>query len=198
MATTTAIHELASGAVESGSARLLHAVLVFALLTAGISGGSSAWTVFGSLPAMSAPHAFPVPVVLAILVVGAFGLMGVLEVRLRDAAWVVAAVLLAWGLEQLTKLAIPERGAPLVASFVLAIVAYLGTKRFRRSPALMLVPGLLQLTPGFVGTNAMLSLLGDQGSRSDTSVSVILIAAQLTLGLVLAEVMLRPRALVSR
>jgi uncharacterized membrane protein YjjP (DUF1212 family) len=197
MSTTTAMHELASGAVESGSARLLHAFLVFALLMTGIAAAGAVWTLFGPLPSMAPPHAFPVFVVLAILVAGTFGLMGVLEVRLRDAAWVVAAVLLAWGLEQLTKVAVPERGSPLAAAFALAVIAYPCTRKFGRSPTLMLVPGLLQLTPGFVGTATMLHLLGDKGAPADTPLRVIMVAAQITLGLVIAHLAIRPRATAS-
>lgn len=192
-ATTTAMHELASGSVESGSTRFMHAFLVFALLTVGIGAAGAIWTTFGPLPTMAAIHPFPVSAVLAILILGSVGLMGVLSAKLRDVGWVVAAILVAWGLEQLTKLAIPERGSPLLAAFVLAVLSYTCTLRFGRSPTLMLIPGILQITPGFVGTEAMLHLLGGQeGNPGDTPLRVILVAVQLTLGLVLAELVIRP------
>jgi uncharacterized membrane protein YjjB (DUF3815 family) len=74
------------------------------------------------------------------------------------------------------------------------VTAYLHARATGRATPIMIVPGLLQLAPGFLGTKATLHLLRPQGSiATDTEgfLQVFVIAFQLGLGLLLADLLFR-------
>jgi uncharacterized membrane protein YjjB (DUF3815 family) len=56
----------------------------------------------------------------------------------------------------------------------------------------VVIPGLLQLAPGFLGAEAVLNLLG-QHARDETFFDVLLTALQLITGLLVADVIFSPR-----
>jgi uncharacterized membrane protein YjjP (DUF1212 family) len=194
MVITIGMHELASGALESGISRAGYGFLRFAMIAAGIAAGAAIWRLVAPIAAAGTPHALPEGVVLAILVVGALALVVCLQLRWHDAPWVIGGVLVAFAVQELTKHFIPDRGAPMVSAFMLASVAYLQARATGRSPAFVLVPGMLQLAPGFLGTKAVLHLLTGTGGGDATFFDVALVALQLSIGILMAGVLLRPGA----
>ena len=83
-------------------------------------------------------------------------------------------------------------GSPLVAALALGIVANLYGRIPGHIPATVLVPGLLQLAPGFLGTQAVIGLIGRGGGGAVQPAGffdVFIILVQLVLGLVLADVL---------
>jgi uncharacterized membrane protein YjjP (DUF1212 family) len=195
MVITIGMHELASGALESGVTRTCYGLLSFGLLAVGIAAAARTWKVFAPLAASGTPQALPAGVVLAILVLGGLALVACLQMRWHDAPWVVGGVLLAFGVQELTKRAIPDQGAPMASAFVLGSAAYLQARATGRSPAIVIVPGLLQLSPGFLGTEAVLALLtGTGGNDKATFFQVGLVALQLSIGILIASVLFHPRA----
>src|SRR5262249_24984773 len=138
----------------------------------------------GSLLGIHPPHAtatkLPDLVVLAIVALGGLALVVCLNGKPRDAGWIVAATVIAFGTQELTRLALGDKGAPIVVAFVLGLVAYLYARRPGRVPFTMLVPGLLQLAPGFLGTKATFrALTVGQGSSTATFFDVVVLAFQL-------------------
>jgi uncharacterized membrane protein YjjB (DUF3815 family) len=116
----------------------------------------------------------------------------------KDALAIVAAALLAYGTQELTKRLFGDDGAPMLSAFVLGAVAYLHARVTGRSTPVMIVPGLLQLAPGFLGTRVILHLLRPHESTvgaEDGFLQVFVIALQLGIGLLVADLLFRRRRL---
>ena len=185
---------LANDALESGSIRLFYGLLRFLMLGVGAAVASRVWQLFGSLPSSIDSQPLPFAAVVAFLVMGAFALILCLQARLRDAPWILAAVLIAYCSQELTKLVLGPSGSPFAAAFVLGVAAQLHARSSGHLVGAMLVPGLLQLAPGFLGTRAVLGLLAGRSSdQPAVFLDVFLIALQLATGLLVASLLFRRR-----
>ena len=182
-------HELANGALEAGSTRLAYGLFRFLMLAVGIAAAMRGWSVFAPLPGVTTSAGLPHAVVVALLVTGGAALVVCLQAPKRDVVWVVAAVLIAYEAQELTKLVLGERGAPFAAAFTLGAAAYWQARIPGHNPATMLIPGLLQLAPGFLGTRAVLHLLAGEGAGHETFFGVMFVALQLVTGLLAANLL---------
>ncbi|MES1166254.1 MAG: hypothetical protein ABUR63_10875, partial [Verrucomicrobiota bacterium] len=85
-------------------------------------------------------------------------------------------------------------GAPAAAAFILAAAAYLQARIPGHIAFTVLVPGLLQLAPGFLGTEATFKMLTLGAPESDASFyGVIILAVQLAVGILAASLLFRKR-----
>jgi uncharacterized membrane protein YjjP (DUF1212 family) len=194
MVVTIGIHELANEELESGTVRLVYGLMCFGLLGAGIVAAFTLGSAFGLHPPHQTATKLPDLVVLACVAVGGLALVVCLEGRPRDVGWIVAGAVIAFGAQELSRLAIgDDRGTPLGVSFILGCAAYLYARRPGRVPFTMLVPGLLQLAPGFLGTKATFKMLtvGDHLSSSASYFDVILLALQLGIGILAAGLLFK-------
>jgi uncharacterized membrane protein YjjB (DUF3815 family) len=108
-----------------------------------------------------------------------------MQARPADIPWIVTFVLLAWGVQEATKLAVGGRGSPFVAALVVAIAASLYGRLRHTPPGTVMFPAVMQLAPGFLGTQATLAMLRPGGKASpETFFDVLVVAVQLVLGLV--------------
>ncbi len=197
MTVTIGLHELANGALESGAVRLLHGMLRFLMLAFGIAVALNIWKLVGPLPPPTVAAPFPFPAILAAVAVGGLALVVCLQGRPSNAGWMIAAAVIAYGAQELSKIWVGGRGSPFVAAFVLGAAAHLHRRWSGRSLATMIVPGLLQLAPGFLGTEASMRLLR-HGAGTATFFDVMLVALQLGTGLLIADLLFRRRRLVER
>jgi uncharacterized membrane protein YjjP (DUF1212 family) len=193
MVVTIGIHELANEELESGTVRLVYGLMCFGLLGAGIVAAFTLGSFFGLHPPQQAATKLPDLVVLACVAVGGLALVVCLEGRPRDAGWIVTAAVIAFGAQELSRLPVGDRGTPLGVSFVLGCAAYLYARRAGRVPFTMLVPGLLQLAPGFLGTKATFQMLtaGAHVSSTASYFDVILLALQLGIGILAAGLLFK-------
>jgi uncharacterized membrane protein YjjP (DUF1212 family)/uncharacterized membrane protein YjjB (DUF3815 family) len=195
MVLTIGTHELASDALESGVARLAYGLLRFLMLAIGIAGAVKLWMFAAVLPVHVAAAPLPWPAALAVVAIGGAALTVCLQGRSRDVLWMAGAAVFAYGAQALTRALFGGDGSPLVAALLLGVAANLQA-RAGRLPAVVLVPGLLQLAPGFLGSEAVMGLLGRGGGPSGPHlVDVLMTALQLVMGLVLAEVLSGRRTL---
>lgn len=195
MVVTVGVHELASEALESGVARLAYGLLRFAMMGAGVT-AAIALTSLSRWPPSVAATPLPMLITVAVVGLGGVALICCLQAPSRDGPAIVAAVLLAYGVQELTKRVAGEHGAPVLSAFVLGAVAYLHARATGRAAPLMIVPGLLQLAPGFLGTKAILHLLQPQASvarDAEGFTQVLVVAAQLGLGILIADLLFRRR-----
>jgi uncharacterized membrane protein YjjP (DUF1212 family)/uncharacterized membrane protein YjjB (DUF3815 family) len=181
-------HELANEALESGVTRLAYGLLRFVMLGVGIAAALRVWNLFAVVPSQTQDAGLPAPAVLAILVAGGVALVPCLQVPRRDAVFVVVAVLVAHGSMVLSKLTFGEHGAPLACAFMLGAFAQLYGHIRDHFVGTVMVPGLLQIAPGFLGTTAVLHLLGGAGQSDTNFFSLMLVAMQLVVGLLMAHV----------
>ncbi|MCE9673385.1 threonine/serine exporter family protein [Myxococcus stipitatus] len=187
MVVTLGAAELVGESVEAGVSRLTYGVLRFLMLGVGLAAAGTVWALLGHLPAATRATKLPEPVLVLVIAVGGLALSFCMSARRRDTPWIVGAVLLAWGVQELTKSVMGDKGSPLVSAFVLGVAGQLYGRLPDRQSATLIYPGLLQLAPGFVGTRVMLSLMGAPGTDAPARASeVFLVALQLVMGLVFA------------
>jgi uncharacterized membrane protein YjjP (DUF1212 family) len=182
--------EIVHEALESGVLRLAYGLLRFLMIGAGIAAAVKVYMLFGPVPAVVTPVPLPMPIVLALLVAGGAALTVCLQGRWRDTPWMVAGVLLAFGSHELTKLIFRPDGSAFLATFLLGAVAVVQYRLGGRLPAILIIPGFLQIAPGFLGSEAVLALLRPGAKASvHTFFDVMLLALQLVTGLLVAEAM---------
>jgi uncharacterized membrane protein YjjP (DUF1212 family) len=198
MVLTIGTREIVHEALESGVLRLVYGVLRFVMIGFGVGAAIKIFSLFAAPPAPVVPTALPMPIVVALVALGGVALTVCLQGWWRDTPWMVAGVLVAFGSHTLTKLIFPPDGSAFLATFLLGGVALVQHRLGGRLPAILIIPGFLQIAPGFLGTNTVLGLLRPGAHASvDTGFHVLLLALQLVTGLLLAEVVFgaRTRAL---
>lgn len=190
MVLTIGLYELTGEAAGSGVIRIAYASLRFLMLAAGMAAAIQLWSVLASPPAAATVSPLPWPVVLIAVALGGAALTFCLHGRRRDLAWIVLGAVVGYGAQLVTKAIFGGDGSPLLASLALGIVANLQGRLPGHAPATVLVPGLLQLAPGFLGSEAMFKLVGHgQESSAASYFDVVLTAFQLVTGLLLAALL---------
>jgi uncharacterized membrane protein YjjP (DUF1212 family) len=192
MVVTLGIHELANEQLESGTVRLVYGLMCFGLLGAGLAAAYTLGGMFGVQPPHLTATKLPDLVVLAVVAVGGLALVVALEGRRQDAGWIVLATVIAFGSQELARLVLGDKSAPIIVAFVLSSAAYLYAHRPGRTPFTMLIPGLLQIAPGFLGTNATFRMLtAGETAPTATYFDVIVLVFQLGIGFLGASLLFR-------
>jgi uncharacterized membrane protein YjjP (DUF1212 family) len=192
---TLGVHELTNEQLEAGTIRLVYGLLGFGLLGAGVVAAFNAGKMFGLEPPHITATKLPDLVVLAFIAMGGLALVVCVEGRPEDIPWIVLSTVIAFGAEALTRMVFGPSGAPLLASFVLGSAAYLYARLPGKVAITMILPGLRQITPGFLGTRATFELLTAGKSTSTASFfDVILLALQLAIGITVAGLVFMRRS----
>ncbi len=193
LALTTAITELATRNLVSGTARLSGALLTFLAMAVG---AALAVPLGGVLPAAAAtePPAFAPWVGWAVLPALGLTLAVLLRARPADVGWVVLAPGIAVGCAQLGESVLGPLLGTGAAGFGLALVANLVARIRRRPASTLLVPGILLLVPGSRGLRAVLELVEHHVvSGIDGVFAAVLVATSLSVGVLMANVVVAPR-----
>jgi len=186
--------EVVSESVESGLARLGYGLLGFLMLAFGITAAVKLWSLFGALPRRADAAPLPVAVILVAVAVGGAALVLCLHGRSRDLPWIAGAALFAYGVQEATKVVFEERGSPFVSALAVGIVGQLYARWPGHFAATIMIPGLLQLASGFLGTEAVLGLLDPTGAGDGSRFfDVLLVALQLVTGLAVPELFFHRR-----
>ncbi len=195
MIVTLGIHELAHEAPESGVVRLAYGLLRFLMIAVGVGAAAHLWRLFAPLAESLAPAPLPGWAVTTALIMAGIALTVCLQGSRRDLLWVVFGTLLAFYAQLLTKHLFGEPGSPFLATFVVGIAAGLQARLPDHVAGTVLVPGFLQLAPGFLGVQSMLLLLRGEAPAEGVSIfNVLLVATQLALGLLAAAACFRGSA----
>ncbi|GIW06978.1 MAG: membrane protein [Dehalococcoidia bacterium] len=189
---TTAIGELATRNLVSGTARLGGVFATLISLTAGVALGTALGQILGGRVSLADPTALPDWILLPVILVAAFGFGVNLNGRLADMRWIVPFVALAVGVTRLTEPLEPE-----AAAFVSALALGLGgagaARIFRLPAEVLILPGLIVLVPGVIGYQSLLKLLQDDVQSGVTFFfNALLTAVLLVAGLLFAQI-LTPR-----
>jgi uncharacterized membrane protein YjjP (DUF1212 family) len=192
MVLTIGTREIVHEALESGVLRLAYGLLRFVMLGFGVAVAINLYGLFGSPPLTASPQGLSRLIQLGLVALGGAALTVCLQGRWRDAPWMVAGVLVAFGSHELSKLVFPPDGSAFLATFLLTAVAIVQYRLGGRLPAILIIPGFLQIAPGFLGSESVLALLrpGAHPAANDTFFHVMLLALQLVAGMIIAEVVL--------
>lgn len=156
---TTAMTELSTRHLASGTARLMGAMVLLLGITFGIALGSKIVSLaFGDIP-LHEPVGLPPWTLVAALVTTPLAFVVLLKAELRDAGWILLAGALAFGGARLgTEWLGPELGA-----FGGALLTGMGSQWYsritNRPSQITLVPGLLLLVPGSIGLRSLTSMM---------------------------------------
>jgi len=187
---TTAMTELATRHLASGTARLSGAFITFLGIAFGVAlGNRLGAAAFGAPPPLVDPAALPAWAGLVALVVAPLCFVVVLRAEPRDTPWIVLAGVLGVQGGRLGAATLGVELGTFAGAFVVALASSAYGRWRHRPAAVVLVPGILLLVPGSVGFRSLTSLLERQAVAGiETAFSMILTAMALVAGLLIAGV----------
>jgi len=187
---TTAMTELATRHLASGTARLSGAFITFLGIAFGVAlGNRLGAAAFGAPPASATIEMLPAWSGIVALVVAPLCFTVVLRAEPRDAPWIVAAGALGVLGGRLGAATLGVELGTFAGAFAVALASS-AYERWRHRPASVVsVPGILLLVPGSVGFRSLTSLMERQAVAGiETAFSMILTAMALVAGLLIAGV----------
>jgi len=193
MTVTTAVNELATRHLVSGSARLMGAIIIFVMIGFGVAVGLR----LGELvPAGAGAAAQPLPdwCVLLALAVTAFPLAVLFRAGPRQVFWVLFAALIGYAGARVGAIALGPGLGACIGAFMVGAVSNTFARLLNRPAAVMTAPGVLLLVPGSIGFRSVSSLLQhDVLTGVETAFNMVMVAAAIVTGLLLANVVIPPR-----
>jgi uncharacterized membrane protein YjjP (DUF1212 family) len=191
---TLGVSELAARHLVSGSARLAGATVSLVSLGLGVAVGYAIFTKLGWVPPVGPGREIPGQWLTVMAVVASSGaLLVVTNSRPRD-IWVVlcAVVIAVYGARLGAWLLGPTVGV-VVASLLLGLGSNLYARLTSRPAAVPLVPGLAALVPGALGFRGISAFLRSATGSLEILAAVLVIAAGLVVGLLVADATLPAR-----
>ncbi len=157
---TTAVTELSSKQLVSGTARFAGALMTLMSLTFGTVVAMQIVKLLGWQPHVARGAPLPEWVELGALLVASYAFAVLFKASKRDYALVMAAVWLGWGLTQLGDWVFSRAddefaGGVFFAGLGVALAANAYARWFNRPGALIRVPGIILMVPGSVGFRSL-------------------------------------------
>ena len=196
---TTAVSELATQQLVTGTTRFAGALMTLLKLTFGSVAAAQLLTVLGWTPQQAEPMALPriVEVVAAVVAASSFAIL--FRAAKRDVPIVMASAILGYALTRigstwLTLSGETFAGAVFFSSLTIAALANLYGRTRERPGALVRVPGIMLLVPGSVGFRALGFVMErDYTLGFDTLVAVLSALLALVAGLLFGSLLIPPR-----
>lgn len=186
---TTAMIELASRHLASGTSRFMGALVSLLGIAFGIALGSKIIELgFGS-PPVHEPIALPTWSLYLSLLAAPLAFVVLLKAERRDALWIVLSGALAFGGAKIGgDIFGPELGA-FLGAFVVGLASNTWARATNRPSQILIVPGLLLLVPGSIGARSVASLLDRNVEVGvEGAFRMVLIAVSLVSGILIANV----------
>jgi uncharacterized membrane protein YjjP (DUF1212 family) len=196
---TTAMTELSTRHLASGTARFMGALVLLLGIAFGIALGAKTAELLLGIPHASAVITLPGWTLLLSILVSPLGFAVLLKAEPRDVPWIVSAGIVAFAGARVGSNALgPELGA-FVGGLMTGVGANWYARITNRPAQIALVPGLLLLVPGSVGLQSLASLLDrDVQVGVETAFRMVLIAVSLVAGILIANVVSPRRSLTSK
>jgi uncharacterized membrane protein YjjP (DUF1212 family) len=193
---TTAISELATRNLASGTLRLSGAFMTLLGIVFGVALGTRLGTAAFGASASIEPVLLPAWAGLAALLLAPLASGIILRADPRDLPWVVAAGLLGVAGGRLGAASLGVELGTFAGAFAVALASSLYARWRHRPAAVVLVPGILLLVPGSIGYRSLASLMERKTLAGiETAFSMMLTAVALVAGLLIAGVIApEPRA----
>ena len=186
---TTAMAELATRHLASGTARLSGAFITFLSIAFGVALGNRLGGAAFGAPATADPTLLPAWASLVALVVAPLSFVVILRADPRDTPWIVAAGVLGVLGGRLGAATLGVELGTFAGALAVALASSVYERWRRRPAAVVLVPGILLLVPGSVGFRSLTSLMERRAVAGiETAFSMILTAVALVAGLLIAGV----------
>jgi uncharacterized membrane protein YjjP (DUF1212 family) len=194
VALTVGLRELATGQLLSGTGNLSVAATTLLGLVFGTALGSGVGERWVGVAVPSSPGPAAVWVAVAAAVLAGLSLTVQDKAEPRDAAWmVVASVTAIVAARWLTELA-GSTGGAFLAALTVGIAGNLFSRLTSRPSLIFVAPGLVMLVPGSAGYRSLSHLLDAHVDRAiQSGFDMFIIAIALVYGLLLSNLVLRPR-----
>ena len=191
---TTAIRELSTGHLVSGSARMAGAVTTFLLLSFGLAlGYMMAIGVYGEVEIhklISVPEWF---VILSIFTIS-FAFTVLFNAKPGDFIWILIVATLAIMGSKLAGIWLQSPFSSFAAVLVISIAGNVFSLLTKKPASIMHVPGVMLLVPGSIGFKSLEAMLDNQTLDGvQTAFSALLVAVALAVGLIAGNLFVPPR-----
>lgn len=191
---TTAMAELGTNHLVSGSARLAGAMMTLLKLTFGVVLGNYLMSFLNLTALPGDPSPTPPWFFWIALLMGGWGSAYLFHVRKRDMPAALVAAVLGYAA---AKYATEGMGADLgifIAGLVVASFSNLFARLWQRPASVVRVPGIILLVPGGLGFRGIIQVFNKDALTSlDTGMSLIVVLASLVAGLLFGNVLIQPR-----
>lgn len=191
---TISTRELSTGHLVSGSSRLASVLLVFATLGFGLAlGGELAKLLFGVAPDVAAVS-LPLWVIGCAAITSTIGFVFLFNAHFRDAPWILLVIAVSWASGTLGNLFLGVPLGAFVGGLMVGLTGNIYARIMNRPGSILHTPGLLLLVPGSVGFRSLHDLLNaDIITGIQTAFLAILTAVALTVGMIVASTLIKPR-----
>jgi len=197
---TTAVNELASRQLVTGTARFAGAMVILFKLTFGSVAGAQIVNALGWAPRTSSVVELPAIVEVVATLAAAFSFAILFRAARRDVPIVMASAVLGYVLTRAGNSwfapseSVTFAGAVFFSSLVMAALANLYGRVVGRPGTLVRLPSIMLLVPGSVGFRGLASLMErDYTLGMDTAVAVLSALVALMAGLLFGSVLVPPR-----
>ncbi len=192
---TTAINELATQHLASGTARMMSALILFTTIGFGLAVGLRAGIVIFSPSIEATAITLPTWTLIVALLLAPLGFMVRFQADPRDAASIVAICALAFGCARLGSHTLGVATGAFCGALAVGIASGLHS-RWRDRPAIVTATfGILMLVPGSVGFRSITSIIArDPMTGLQTGITMIATAVAIVTGLILARVIVPRRS----
>ena len=200
---TTAVTELATGQLVTGTARFAGAMVTLFKLTFGSVAGAQIVNALGWSPQVSQGTTLPVLVEVVATLAAAFSFAILFKAARRDvplvmlsaaAGYVLTRVASVWFAPMQPMQGVTFAGAVFFSSLVMAAVANIYGRVAGRPGTLVRLPSIMLLVPGSVGFRGIASLVErDYTLGMDTAMAVLSALVALMAGLLFGSVLVAPR-----
>lgn len=197
---TTAVTELATGQLVTGTARFAGAMVVLFKLIFGTIAGAQIVNASGWTPRISQTMQLPALVEVVATIAAAFSFAILFRASRRDVPLVMLSAIMGYVLTRLGSAWFAESqsvafaGAVFFSSLVMAAVANLYGRVAGRPGTLVRLPSIMLLVPGSVGFRGLASLMERNYSLGlETGVAVLSALVALMAGLLFGSVLIAPR-----
>jgi uncharacterized membrane protein YjjP (DUF1212 family) len=191
---TTALTELATRNLVSGTARLAGVTMTFLALSGGLALGVAIATRLWHIDPNPAPVPLPAWTEWVALLVSPLALTVLFRARWRDVGWILGAAVIAFAAARIATRAFgPEIGTFLAAVSV-GIACNVYARVLNRTASVPLVPAILVLIPGAIGIRSISSLIQrDVMTGVALAFTLVLVGLSLAAGILFASVAVSPR-----
>lgn len=192
---TTAISELATQHLASGTARMMSALILFVTMGFGLAVGLKVGMVIFSPPLEATPVPLPAWTLVVALVLAPLAFMIRFQANPRDAVSIVAISALAFGCARLGAQTLGIGTGAFGGALAVGLASGLHS-RLRDRPALVTsTVGILMLVPGSVGFRSITSMIArDPVAGIQTGITMLVAAVAIVTGLLLARVIVPSRS----
>ena len=191
---TTALTELTTRNLVSGTSRLSGALIIFFGIGFGVTLGTKVSSLIFGLPQIGASisQLWWAEYLSLLLIPIAFAIL--LRAHLRDTVWIVLVVAIAvLASRGGARILGPELG-PFIGALTVGVASRIYSHLLRRPTTVTLAPGILLLVPGSLGFRSIASLLDNQIVPGvGIAVQMILTAMALVAGILISNILLPVR-----